>query len=630
MSGIYGVISHNEIEIQEYNSLLKWNENYGDLTSESFSDNHIFLGIKPEHLKDYHSDGIPYIIRSNGKTGVFDSLIFSDVPKGTDDNNFLFSEIINKGIDVLNAINGDFAGAVWDEERKELLMFRDHIGVRPLYYYHDKYKVVFSSDIRGITSLGNVDTSIDENWIFQTVVNIYSPSNTDTEYQNIKCVPPGGYVRFSIVEGMINLQSGRYWIPGSRKIRMKGHKAYTKELRRLVEDAVRIRANATGLRIGAELSGGLDSGVISLLLANMKKDCFYYSWSPSPEVLPYAENDERLVIGDICERAGIKCNYGGLRVSFSDHDQIRKRSPLLFDEESEKKIFMYKYAFPNYVNTTQIYETAAVMQENGVKFVFTGHSGDEGISHRSNPYELFYNHEYYRYFRLMFSRSSVSKNRFTGTLKLIRENQKSAHETILKPIPRDEGGYSILNKDFVKELKPEDKWFLFPYDPKNYIRNGGIRNRFDVVAFYGASVGVRYLAPYADYRVIDFALGIPRYLYHNWYLDRFIFREAFKDLMPRSLYYVKEKANHSYDNLPKNNEDKKEPDRTDEALINARRETLNQLNRDYWEKYFDYNSLEKWVNGTCPPEYDQSILKALLRCMQAEYMVKRSKELKSL
>jgi asparagine synthase (glutamine-hydrolysing) len=602
------------------------------MPEETYQDSHVFIGIKPEKLKNVESESNSHISKFGRKIGVSDCLLFSTVEEGMTDDSFLHSFICKNGIDAIKYINGDYAGAIWDEQKQELILYRDHVGVRPLFYYQDKDKVIFSSDIRGITSIRGVDTSIDENWIYYTVTGIYSPSVIDTEYTKIKCVPPGGYVKFKFSEKCLSSCDGRYWIPGEKKIRLKNRKAYTEELRRLVTDAVKIRADATNCSIGAELSGGLDSGVIALLLANMGKDCFYYSWTPGKDVLPYAENDERLVIDDICKKAGINCNYGGLNISFNDHKQMRNKSPLHFGKDEEKLTFQYKYAFPQYVNTVQIYETAATMQENGVRIVFTGHSGDEGISHRANPYELFYHHEYYRYFRLMFSRSSISKHRLLKTIKLIFDNQKLAKEELLKPISADEGGYSILNKSFVKALNPEEKVFVFAYDPKEQIRRGGIRNRLDVLAFFAASTGVRYVIPYADYRVIDFALGIPRYLYFNWYKDRFIFREAFKDLMPDSLYRVKDKVDHSYDSLDEEKEDSnKEIDEEElrhrrEAAIKGRKELLTWLDKEYWGKYLDYDVLDDWSEMKSNPEYDEQIRVAICKCIIADFMVKRSKQ----
>lgn len=632
MSGIYGVAALSPIIEQEYINLVKWNDGYGDIAAEKYFDKQIFMGIKPERLKDRNIGDESYILNTEGKVGVADSLIFSEVSGEMSDELFLHTQICQKGISAVRDINGDFAGALWNPRDKELILYRDHVGVRPLFYYCDDHRVIFSSDIRGITSIADVDCAIDEQWIFDNVCEIFSQSITNTEYKKIKCVPSGGYISFRFEENSITQKSGVYWVPGEKKIRMKNREAYTRELRKLVEDAVKIRANATNLPIGAELSGGLDSGVIDLLLAGMGKKCFFYSWSPSPEVLPYAEKDERYVINDICEKAGIKCNYGGLKISFKDHPQIRERSPLLFDDAKDALNFQYKYAFPCYVDTIQIYETAAVMQENGVKIVFTGHGGDEGISHRANPYELLHYHEYYRYLRLMYSRSSIIKHRISGTVRLIKENLATAKDKLLKPVEYSEAGYSILNKGFIKQLDPREKRFVFAYDPREQIRSGGIRGRLDVLAFFSAGTGVRYLAPFVDHRVIDFALGIPRYLYHNWYFNRYIFREAFKDIMPASLYKVKEKQDHSYDNLVKPDEgssaevDEAELERRKKEMVKGRKELLSWLNRDYWEKYLDYEALEKWTDNIGDPSYDKSVTDAVCKCILAEYMVKRSRE----
>lgn len=634
MSGIYGVMCINKINSDDYLNLSKWNSMYGDQKEEFYFEDRALIGIIPEKFKDYEYSLDNSILRYESKIGVVDSLIFSEVVKNSTDEWYLHTGVCKNGINFLKEINGDFAGAIWDSKEHELLLYRDHTGVRPLFYYVDDNKVIFSSDIRGITSISDIDASVDDKWIFYNVTDVYSITATDTEYKNIKCVPPGGCIKFSFMDGRIVLTCEKYWIPGEKRIKLGNRDEYAKELRKLVEDAVRIRANATILPIGAELSGGLDSGVIDMLLAKMGRKCFYYSWSPSKDVLPYAVGDERIVIDDICKKADIVCHYGGLRVDFSDHKQMSDRLPITFDDKTNELQFQFKYAFPNYINTPQIYETASVMQENGVRLIFTGHAGDEGVSHRSNSYELFYNHEYYRYLRLMYSRSSIYKHRVINTLKLIAENQKVAKETLREFLPYSDGGLSILRKEFIDELKPEGKKFLFAYDPRNYIRNGGIRNRLDNLAFYGACTGTRYVAPYTDYRLIDFALGIPRYLYHNWYINRYIFREAFKDLMPESLYRLRDKVDHSYDNLPKQDKDDKSDteEKTQnyqkEEIIKFRKEFVEMLNKDIWSKYLDFDALDKWTELKTDPLFDEPISKALSKCVLAEYMVKRSREIR--
>ncbi len=627
MSGLYGVVSTKAIDTGSYNGLSIWNRSYGDLKEQVYSEDKLLLGVWPERVRGIETDEDRFVIETSENAGVFDAFVFSDRDSAPSDALFLSNTISSMGIEGVKEVNGEFAGAVWDKERSELLLFRDHMGVRPLFYYQDSERVIFSTDIRGITSVKDVDVSPDEDWLYITFCGEKLMSPVSTEYQNIRCVPPGGYIRFTFVNGKITCKDGHYWIPGQKKVRLGSRMEYEKELRRLVSDAVSIRANATKMGVGAELSGGLDSGVIDLLLADIRKDCVYYSWTPDEKFLPLAEKDERLIINDICEKAGIKCNYGGLEINLNGDELIESRFPAPLDEKYKDKSFREKYAFPNYINTEHIYKTSAYMKKQGVKFVFTGHGGDEGISHRGNPYELFYYHEYYRYLRLMFSRSSVSKHRIFKTIDLIKKNMAYAKRELLVPIVTGECENPIVRTGFKEKYKGHQfPIFYFAFDPKRYIRDGGGRNRLHVVAFFDSCTGVRYLAPYVDYRVVDFALGIPRYLYFNWYHNRFIFREAFKDIMPDSLYRLNYKENNSSKNLPQRDETA-EKELSDQELMNIKRSFVELLDREFWGNYLDFDDINDWINGRLDEKYDSIVWESLSQCRQFENMVKRSREL---
>ena len=629
MSGIFGIVSRNVIEPDKYTGLEAWNHGYGDLIVQRYSEDNALIGIKPETLRGKESDAYSFVLEKNDKVGVVDAFVFSDKSDETSDESFIFTQIYKNGVDSIKDINGEFAGAIWDKSSEELLLFRDHMGVRPLFYYSDEDSIIFSSDIRGVTSIEDVNTEIDEDWLYKNCVGASDLSATDTEFAHIKCVPFGGYVRFKLVNGKWTKDEGHYWVPGQKKIRLKNKEEYTKELRRLVEDAIKMRTKECVLPIGAELSGGLDSGVVDLVLAKEKTDCVYYSWTPDEKYLPMAEKDERLIIKEICEKAGIECNFGGLFSQIGDDNIIDTRIPIGLDGKYKYLPYYIKYAFPNYINTAPIYETSAFMKNRGVKFIFTGHCGDEGISHRANPYELLYHHEYYRYLRLMFSRSSVSKHRIFKTFALIKENLDYVNNVLEKPFYMKDGVTNpIVKKSFAEKYKGQKMPILyFAFDPRRYIIGGGSRNRLDVVAFYGSCTGVRYIAPYVDYRVVDFALGIPRYLYHNWYYTRYIFREAFKDMMPESMYWLTAKESNSYKNLPKD-DDKDKENSDEEQLVEVRKSYLEWLDKEYWSKYLDFDVINDWVQGKIKDE-NGKIFETLMTCIQAEHMVKRSREVET-
>ncbi len=622
MSGIFGVVSKECIDNKDYLGLELWNKGYGDGDVQSYTSDKYLYGICHESVKKSVLKE-RFILEKNQCRAVIDALIFSKYDNGCSDEQFIFDTIYEKGISSLVDVNGDFSGAFWSEKKGELVLFRDHCGVRPLFYYIDDARVIFSSDIRGIISIRDVNADINEEWLYKTLEGYSDITPADTEYKNIKCVPFGGYISFWFTENDIKTTTGYYWKPGEKKIRFKNREQYTVELRKLVEDAVRIRAEVSELPVGAELSGGLDSGVISLILAEMDKRCFYFSWTPGVEDLTYADKDERYVINDICEKAGIDCYHGKLSVNFDRIDVIKKSFPLKTDSTSELPFFL-EYVFPNYINTTPIYETAAFLKEKGVKLVFTGHGGDEGISHRGDPYELFYSHEYYRYLRLMYSRTSRDKHRIIKTISLIRKNLLEAEAEFKVPfVYMNSGGDKVVNEKFSMKYKRERMPVVsFSFDPKSYIVNGGSRNRLDVLSFFGACTGVRYMAPFMDYRVVDFALGIPRYLYFNWFWDRYIFREAFKDIMPKSLYKQRDKESYSYNSLPQAAPIKEDP----EKIIASKVRYLSILDRNKWSKYLDYSFLDEWSRTGEKRDDDIAILNALMACIQAENVVKRSRE----
>ncbi len=629
MSGIYGVVSRNKIQVNDYKGLAIWNNNYGDLEAQSYGDESSFIGIKPEQLKEQQLGTV--VFSEENTIGVCDALIYSEKNTSDSDELFLYRRVLQGGGSAVKDVNGDFAGALWNKEKKELTLFRDHMGIRPLFYYMDDGRVIFSTDIRGILSVEDVDTAVNERWLYADLTATSKITPTNTEYDKIFCVPFGGFLTFSFAGNKVTKTEGRYFVPGSKKIRMKNREAYTKELRRLIEDAVKIRANATNLKVGAELSGGLDSGVISLLLSQIKKDSYYFSWSATEDELELAERDERLIIKDICDKAGITCNHMKLTTGYEELPYMKDRFPLKDNDNYKDSGFAVEFACPAYLNTVPVYETASFMKSNGVKFIFSGHGGDEGVSHRGNPYEMFYFHEYYHYLRVMYSRSSKDKHRIKKTIELIRKNQQIANDDMKKPYMAELGGIDAINQEFYKKYSDKPaKPLTFFFDPINYVRRGGSRNRLDVLSFFSSCAGVRYFTPFCDYRLIEFALGIPRWLYFNWYQSRFIYREAFKDIMPASMYNNSLKRDMSINSAPQVDPEEEQKARMSQTRVEKRRKMVDMLDKKMWSSYLDFDKLEKWVTGNCSETDDRLNNAAVYECERLEHTVKRAREVHKL
>lgn len=635
MSGIYGLFTKEKSAFEDFEGLAAWNRFYGneDCVSETNIVTHknlcFRLGISAERFKSSFESQRP-IGKNDKSIFVSDALIYGrdgrDVrTKDLCDEAYLYEKVKENGIDVLKEINGDFAGALYDYENSSVTLFRDHMGVRPLFYYFDEKILVFSTDIRGITSLKNVNTELDEKWVFETITGGGGINSENTEYRFIKCVPPGGFVKISLDANPFLIQKGKYWIPGEKKYRYKNDRLYIDRLRELITDAIKIRIGSIEGSVGAELSGGLDSSVIDILINRMGHPCKFFSWTPGEDEVPMVENDERLIIKDICESEKIDCHYGHLKLAFGKESMLAHTTPLAVDFDNNFESLRDRYAFPAYISTLEICEAAQFMHSNGVKVIFTGHGGDEGVSHRCNVYELWYYHEYYHYFKTLWARTYKSKNRVKDTFRLFFDNQKKLREVRKKTFQSHTGAAALLNKDFLNKFDGKAEPLSFSYNPKDYIRKGGSRDRLDVVAFYGAHNRVRYLSPFVDYRLVDFALGIPRYMFVNGFQNRYIYRKAFEDIMPKSLYKLQSKDEPSLKAYWANHKAEKEQK---EALTpEMRANVFEYIDGDTHRDFFDMEVIKNWCDkGEASGIPDGAILSIVGNLAAAENMVKKSRE----
>lgn len=169
----------------------------------------------------------------------------------------LFEE---EGPACLRRLNGQFAVAIWDAEKRELFMARDRLGIRPLFYHLNRDVLVFGSEIKALGAHPQVGLEIDPVGLDQTFSG-WSCFAPRTAFLNIHQLPPG---HFALVD-QTGLHIERYWRP-----RFGDSPAPTSEqesieaLRSLLSDATRLRLLAD-VPVGAYLSGGLDSSIIAAL-----------------------------------------------------------------------------------------------------------------------------------------------------------------------------------------------------------------------------------------------------------------------------------------------------------------------------------------------------------------------------
>jgi asparagine synthase (glutamine-hydrolysing) len=168
------------------------------------------------------------------------------------------------GDDCVQQFRGMFVFALWDQRRERLLIVRDRLGIKPLYYYQGPDSLVFSSEIKSLTECPEIPREVDE-----TSLNLYL---------SLRYVP-GPRTMF---KGILKLQPGHLLVADREGVRLRKYWDITygpplsdsedavRQFQSLLEESVKLRMIAE-VPLGVFLSGGLDSSAILAIMSKARQ-----------------------------------------------------------------------------------------------------------------------------------------------------------------------------------------------------------------------------------------------------------------------------------------------------------------------------------------------------------------------
>ncbi len=162
--------------------------------------------------------------------------------------------------DCVNLFNGIFAFALWDGRRKRLLLARDHLGVKPLYYVRVGDRLLFASEIKSLLADPACPREVDVKSLGQLFTLRYVPS-PDTLFRDIKKLPPA----HSMVVDSCGIQTKRYWNWKPQLNAGVDGRFLVESYQSLVEEAVRLQMRSD-VPVGLFLSSGIDSGTLLAIM----------------------------------------------------------------------------------------------------------------------------------------------------------------------------------------------------------------------------------------------------------------------------------------------------------------------------------------------------------------------------
>lgn len=169
------------------------------------------------------------------------------------------------GKDFVKKLNGIFAFALWDQALGELLLFRDRLGVKPLFYTMSGHTLVFSSELKGILAYPGIEPAVDREGLCEIFA--LGPAKTPGKgvFKNVHEVLPGQCITF----GRDRQRQEYYWKLKSRPHEDSMEKTIEKTAW-LLEDAVK-KQMLSDIPVCTFLSGGLDSSLVTAICAGELK-----------------------------------------------------------------------------------------------------------------------------------------------------------------------------------------------------------------------------------------------------------------------------------------------------------------------------------------------------------------------
>ncbi|MBW1741144.1 MAG: asparagine synthase (glutamine-hydrolyzing) [Deltaproteobacteria bacterium] len=166
------------------------------------------------------------------------------------------------GIQFFNHLRGMFAFGLWDEKNRQLILARDRVGKKPLYYAIVPQGLFFSSEIKSLKTLEFLDLGLDEEALNQYLT-FGCISGERTIYKSIKELSPGHFLLF---RSLSDYKFVEYWKPKWFPKRKLSFIQAVERTEELLKEAVKIRLRAD-VPVGVFLSGGIDSGLITAIAA---------------------------------------------------------------------------------------------------------------------------------------------------------------------------------------------------------------------------------------------------------------------------------------------------------------------------------------------------------------------------
>lgn len=434
----------------------------------------------------------------------------------------------------LEYLNGMFAFAIWDKRKKKLFCARDRLGIKPFYYFLDKDRLIFGSELKTILEEKGLDLGLNFEALSQYLAFEFIPF-PNTLIKNIKKLPPGHFM----YAGDDGVQIRQYWYPENIEEKVRSEADVIEELYSLLKDSVSLRLRSD-VPFGAFLSGGIDSSSIVALMSDLL-DGDVKTFSIGFDDKTYNELDSASQVARL-----FNTDHKEQVIDPSAIDLIEKLINHMDDPIGDFSIF------PTYL--------VSKLARESVKVVLSGDGGDELFG----GYDTYLAQKLYGYYAHV--PSEIRKYLVVPAVNMLPPTKKK--KGIINKTKHFIGGTTMPDKydhfRWMTFTRPEDNKHIFQdgvlqsinidrvfsFIPKylNENSSNGINRSMyvDIKSYLVDNILVKVdrmsmatsleaRVPFLDHRVVEFALSVPHELKIKNLTTKYLLKKMARKSLPDNI-----------------------------------------------------------------------------------------------
>jgi asparagine synthase (glutamine-hydrolysing) len=550
MCGISGFYSFDKVFSEpELHGMTEILAHRGPDASGYFVDDVIGLGHRRLSIIDLseaanqpmHSSDNRYVMVYNGEVYNYQEIAselkqnFKTEFKTASDSEILLEAYVQYGPAFLQKLNGMFALAIYDKEKKELFVCRDRIGIKPLYYFWDGHNFAFASELKALTKLAFIPFQVNRNAVYHFLHMGFIPS-PQSIYKSIKKLESATWLKIS--KG--NLEPCTYWSPKqqvSERVITREKEALVK-LSDLLMSSVQYQIKSD-VPFGVFLSGGIDSSLITanaVNLSGIKVNTFSIGFEENK----YNESVYAKSVANY-----MRTNHHEFIVSHKDAIDL---IDTIFEAYSEP------FADPSAIPTMLVSKLArkhvtVTLSGEGGDELFLGYGAYQWAERLNNPFIKNFRYQ----IAALLTKFSKRFNRHANYFLYPTDELQYSHilsqeqyyfslaeaDKLLTPefIAYPETQNTELLNDFGIEvnnlrrtLNPMEKQALF--DLQFYLQ-GDLLTKVDRASMH---FSLETRVPYLDHRIIEFTLNLSPDLKYKNHTTKYLLKEILYQYVPKKFF----------------------------------------------------------------------------------------------